>query len=108
MPTSRTVAVSQLRPGLVLAAPVFDEQNIKLLNTGTHLNAESIEVLRSRRITEVLIEYLDQTTDAARASARREGGNKVVDHCSGCGRDILLLGPAPGFTARPWVCEKCG
>ena len=113
----RTISISELTPGSVLAAPVLDERLVKLLDAGSTVDRHVIDRLKAFGITDVVIESSAETIvspppkhlltgDQERLESRPS--TKPVEHCSVCGTLIALLPPAPNFNATAWYCTTCG
>jgi predicted RNA-binding Zn-ribbon protein involved in translation (DUF1610 family) len=115
MPQFRTLDVSELTPGAILATSVFDQRFVKLLDSGTRIDQHFIDRLRERGISEVMVkntamrviktwrepppeqQEIDSTTETER-----------VERCSSCLANITLRPPAPEYKASAWRCTKCG
>src|SRR5687767_6680740 len=112
MPGFRTVSISELTPGSVLVAPVFDQSFKKLLHCGTRVDELVINGLRRRGITEVQVEssvedvvsvdteVLDETEDASAQVTR------PLQQCGHCRSVISIRPPTPDFSATIWRCNN--
>ena len=111
MPSYRTVSISELTPGCVLVAPVFDQKLTKLLHSGARVDERAINRLRQRGITEVQVESSVGSVVVPYAEVLSEADNQetlVLQRCSRCRSVIDIRPPTLDFTATIWCCDKCG
>ena len=66
-----TLRVDILKPGMRVAEPVFNPQNVKLLNAGTELTGKNIVTLKQWGVSRVMVEApgADDTLDGFGCSA---------------------------------------
>ncbi len=118
MPGYRTVQVSELTPGTVLATSIFDERFSKLLDAGAEIDEHLIERLGAFGITEVIVESAAQAvvkrpnmslpSGAKSRSTGSRTANASIDRCSCCGAIIALQPPMPSESVSAWLCKTCG
>jgi hypothetical protein len=119
MPGYRTVPISELTPGSVLATSIFDTRFAKLLDAGAVIDQHLIERLGTFGITEVMVERAAQQVVKRpkmtlpsgvelRPKECGNGTNSAIDRCSGCGAIISLEPPTPSAEVRTWLCKTCG
>jgi hypothetical protein len=108
----RKVSVAELKPGSVLAVPVYDQNFKKLLNSGMSVDARFINRLRQRGITEVHVESTVKKIVSSHKVVRNEPekSDQEAAHQQRCGRcrsAINIRPPAPELNATIWRCNNC-
>jgi hypothetical protein len=117
MSNYRTVNISDLVPGDVLAGAIFDEKLKKLVDAGVALDEKLIERLKSHGVTEVVVESsadtiikhaLQPSPTVPNPRLKSARVSKPVERCSVCGSGIEMQPPAPAHNVTAWICENCG
>jgi hypothetical protein len=118
MPGYRTVRVSELTPGSVLATSIFDTHSQKLLDADTAIDQHLLDRLGALGITEVMVESAAETVTKPLETSSPSGvkvpaiegspSTPAIDRCSSCGAIIALQPPTPNARVSTWLCKTCG
>ena len=91
-----TIALTRLKPGMVLAEPVQNFQGILLLDTGAMLTEKSIEILKSWGVNKVIIEGESQ---------KQKGDDLDPENKARRAVQKALAGKFKGLTSDPVMLE---
>ncbi len=90
------IALSRLKPGMILAEPVQNFQGVLLLDTGAKLTEKNIEILKSWGVSKVIIEGESRkqggrTDIGPESEARRAIQKELVEKFSGVTNDPVMM-----------------
>jgi hypothetical protein len=119
MPSYRTVQISELTPGSILATAIFDTHFTKLLDAGATIDQHLIDRLIALGISDVVVESTAENIvrrtmkpmpSGVRVRPRGSGrrAEAAIDRCSSCGAIIALQPPTPNSEVSAWLCKTCG
>lgn len=73
----RTLSLSKLKPGMILAEPAHNFQGVLLLDSGAELSEKNIKVLKSWGVTRVCVEGKSEEKRGGDANAQNEARQAI-------------------------------